>query len=62
MYYDKIIYAFIFHFIDGSDWCIGSVVGYDDEPEMTVNIADNEVIVGFKATSHPICPAYYVEW
>ena len=29
---------------------------------VTVNIADNEVIVGFKAKSHPSCPAIYVEW
>ena len=29
---------------------------------VTVNIADNEVIVGFKAKSYPDCPAAYVEW
>ncbi len=29
---------------------------------VTVNIADNEVIVGFKAKSFPNYPANYVEW
>ena len=29
---------------------------------LTVDIADNEVIVGFKAKSAPISPAVYVEW
>ncbi len=49
IYYGYIIGGFRFHLSDGSDWCIG-VVGYGGQ---TVDIADNEVIVGFKAKSHP---------
>ncbi len=58
IYYGIYIYGFRFHLSDGSYWCIGGVVGQ----KQTVEIADNEVIVGFKAKSHPSCPAYYVEW
>ncbi len=43
---------------DGSTWGIGRVASYNE----TVEIADNEVIVGFKAKSDPKCPAWYVEW
>ncbi len=49
-YYD-VIYGFRFHLSDGSNWDIGDVGGHT----VTVNIADNEVIVGFKAKSHPNC-------
>ena len=56
-YYD-LIAGFRFHLSDGSDWDIGWIGGLT----ATVDIADNEVIVGFKAKSHPNCPAYYVEW
>jgi hypothetical protein len=45
---------------DGSNWGIGDI-GYGDDT-VTVDIADNEEIVGFKAKSHPVCPAAYVEW
>ncbi len=53
---------------DGSEWDIGCLVYglIDDDDETkkteTVDIADNEVIVGFKSKSDPDCPAYYVEW
>ena len=53
------ITGFRFHLSDGSNWDIG-VIGYTQT--LTVDIADNEVIVGFKAKSHPDCPARYVEW
>ncbi len=59
--YHGCINGFRFHLSDGSCWDIGSVVyGYDQTE--TVDIADNEVIVGFKAKSHRDCPAAYVEW
>ncbi len=58
IYYDGIIYGFRFHLSDGSNWDIGRL----DWDCQTVDIADNEVIVGFKAKSHPTCPAAYVEW
>jgi hypothetical protein len=57
-YSDYYIYGFRFHLSDGSEWDIGYVEG----DTVTVNIADNEVIVGFKAKSSPYCPARYVEW
>ncbi len=60
IYYNHCINGFRFHLSDGSEWDIGRVYGYDQTE--TVDIADNEVIVGFKATSHPRGPAYYVEW
>ncbi len=58
IYYNQIIGGFRFHLSDGSNWDIGCVGGITK----TVDIADNEVIVGFKAKSHPDCPAWYVEW
>ncbi len=58
--YNKIITGFRFHLSDGSSWDIGVVRGYCET--QTVDIADNEVIVGFKAKSTPECPAQYVEW
>ncbi len=57
-YHDYWITGFRFHLSDGSNWDIGFIAGYDE----TVNIADNEVIVGFKAKSHPDCPAEYTEF
>ncbi len=60
IYYDGCISGFRFHLSHGSNWCIGCQVGYGKNE--TVEIADNEVIVGFKAKSHPDCPAEYVEW
>ena len=59
IYYDNCILGFRFHLSDGSKWEIGRAVYYKTE---TVDIADNEVIVGFKAKSDPQCPAQYVEW
>ena len=35
--------------------------GYNKET-VTVDIADNEVIVGFKSKSDPECPAWYTEF
>ena len=61
IYYKAWITGFRFHLSDGSYWCIGEI-DYGDYDTETVDIADNEVIVGFKAKSHPICPACYVEW
>ncbi len=60
IYYDLVIRGFRFHLSDGSNWDIGRL--RDRFDTVTVNIADNEVIVGFKAKSHPKCPAWYVEW
>ena len=62
IYYTSFIIGFRFHLSDGSSWDIGHVTGYDWTKTVTVDIADNEVIVGFKANSHPACPAWYVEW
>ncbi len=59
IYYDWVISGFRFHLSDGSNWCIGCV---GTPYTVTVNISDNEVIVGFKAKSDPECPAAYVEW
>jgi len=50
IYYDNCILGFKFHLSDGSKWEIGRAVYYKTE---TVDIADNEVIVGFKAKSDP---------
>ena len=58
IYYNQIIYGFRFHLSDGSEWDIGHIGGY----MQTVDIADNEVIVGFKSKSDPERPAWYVEW
>ncbi len=54
------ILGFRFHLSDGSNWDIGDVRDYVRGE--TVDIADNELIVGFKAKSLPNCPALYVEW
>ncbi len=61
IYYDSIIGGFRFHLSDGSSWDIGWIEG-GNILTVTIDIADNEVIVGFKAKSHPDCPAMYVEW
>ena len=50
IYYNYSIFGFRFHLSDGSEWHIGRVSGYH---ETVVDIADNEVIVGFKAKSAP---------
>ena len=60
IYYSLRIDGFRFHLSDGSNWDIGYVA--DETVTVTVEIADNEVIVGFKAKSYPRCPACYVEW
>ncbi len=54
IFYDNYrINGFSFHLSDGSTWCIGNL-GYDDETQTeTVDIADNEVIVGFNSKSYP---------
>ncbi len=67
IYYTSFIIGFRFHLSDGSEWCIGDidelgVFGGQGLETVTVNIADNEAIVGFKSKSHPRCPANYVEW
>ncbi len=54
------IHGFRFHLSDGSDWDIGNTLSYS--VKVTVDIAEHERIVGFKAKSHPDCPARYVEW
>ena len=55
IYYSYIIVGFRFHLSDGSNWSIGDVEGL--LWTVTVDIADNEVIVGFNSKSHPKCPA-----
>ncbi len=60
IYYNQIIDGFRFHLSDGSNWDIGCVGRLGET--VTVDIADNEVIVGFKSKSHPASPAKYVEW
>ena len=60
IYYDYYIRSFRFHLSDGSNWDIGRIA--DWLQTVTVDIADNEVIVGFKSKSHPNYPAVYVEW
>ena len=59
IYYEAFITGFRFHLSDGSNWYI---VDLKTWMSTTVDIADNEVIVGFKSKSHPDCPADYVEW
>ena len=49
IYYEYYILGFRFHLSDGSNWDIGYLRG----DTVTVDIADNEVIVGFKSKSHP---------
>ncbi len=56
-YFGGTIRGFSFHLSDGSDWDIGRVAARS----VTVEIAENEVIVGFKSKSHPDCPAIYTE-
>ena len=52
--------GFRFHFSDGSNWEIGWI---DDRWNTeTVVIAEDEVIVGFKAKSYFDRPAIYTEW
>ncbi len=58
IYYLYNIYGFRFHLSDGSNWDIGKIYGQTER----IEIADNEVIVGFKSKSLPNCPAWYVEW
>ncbi len=58
IHYFNTIRGFRFHLSDGSNWDIGWIGGQ----KQTVEIAENEVIVGFKAKSYPNCPAAYVEW
>ncbi len=58
IYYDWVIGGFRFHLSDGSEWDIGCV---HSEHTVTVDIADNEVIVGFNSKSHPLCIALYTE-
>ncbi len=58
IYHGYIILGFRFHLSDGSNWDIGMIAAHYE----TVDISDNEVIVGFKAKSDPDCPALYVEW
>ncbi len=55
IYYSYCIDGFRFHLSDGSSWDIGGV-GVRDWLQ-TVNIANNEVIVGFKSKSIPVCLA-----
>ena len=50
---------------DGSEWDIGDGVVYDEESEtetVTVDIAENEVIVGFYSKSDPDNPGWYTEF
>ena len=58
IYYGNYIFGFRFHLSDGSNWDIGYTLGGQT---VTVDIADNELIVGFKSKSDPDCPAWYVE-
>ena len=53
IYYNQNIQGFRFHLSDGSNWDIG----YLGDQTVTVYIADNEVIVGFKSKSDTDCPA-----
>ncbi len=53
IYYEGNIQGFRFHLSDGSNWDIG----YLGDQSVTVYIADNEVIVGFKSKSDTDCPA-----
>ena len=60
IYSHAMIDGFRFHFSDGSNWEIGWI---DDRWNTeTVVIAEDEVIVGFKAKSYPDRPAFYTEW
>ena len=59
IHYKHIVHGFRFHLSDGSEWLVGRVDSCDPQ---FVDIADNEVIVGFKYKSDPMCPAVYAEW
>ena len=61
IFYWSTILGFRFHLSDGSKWNIGNLDDEETDTE-TVEIADNEVIVGFKSKSAHICPAAYDEW
>ncbi len=52
IYYSLRIDGFRFHLSDGSNWDIGAV-DYYRAGMQTVDLADNEVIIGFKAKSSP---------
>ena len=62
IYYKDYIHCFSFHLSDGSEWDIGCAGNLGISRNMqTVDLADNEVIIGFKAKSDPEYPAVYVE-
>ena len=56
IYFKGCILGFRFHLSNGSEWDIGRVDWFEI-CKKTVEISDNEVIVGFKAKSQPKCPA-----
>ncbi len=56
-YYYNYITGFRFHLSDGSNWDIGAL-GFDWLQNETVDIAENEVIVGFKFKLDSECPLY----
>ena len=58
--YHGCINGFTFHLSDGSNWDIGWI-GWGGNETVTIDIAENEVIVGFKSKSHSDCPAIYTE-
>ena len=60
IHYLDFIEGFRFHLDDGSNWTIGQVDG--NQRIKTVEIANKEVIVGFKAKSYPWNPACYTQW
>ena len=60
IHYLDFIEGFRFHLDDGSNWTIGQVDG--NQRIETVEIANKEVIVGFKAKSYPWNPACYTQW
>ena len=61
IYRDVYICGFSFYFGFRSEWKIGKTAIGQTVKE-TIDISDNEVIVGFKAKSSPECPAAYTEW
>ncbi len=60
IYYNYSIYGFRFHLSDGSNWDIGRLGSYLQT--VTVDIAEHERIVGFKAKSFSNYPAEYTEF
>ena len=60
IYYRGFVFGFRFFLSDGSWWDIGRVDDY--ETTEIVEITEKEVIVGFKAKSHPDCQTWYVEF